>query len=103
LVGPARGWLALWQRLFEVDGFNPFDTLAVGYVVAPQGFTCDSLPIDIVTLPDDVTEPGVQGTVVARKPFLVVSNTLTDTLTTALYCWTPPPNFKRDLLTRLSR
>ncbi|MDH4066591.1 MAG: nucleoside hydrolase, partial [Acidobacteriota bacterium] len=68
LVDPSRAWLALWRRLWGVSGFNPFDTLAVGYVGRPDGFVCESLPVDIRVLPDDVTEPGVQGTVVAEKP-----------------------------------
>ena len=56
LVAPSRAWLALWSRLFGVDGFNPFDTLAVAYAVSAQGFACEVLPARIDTLPDDVTE-----------------------------------------------
>ncbi|MGH9141963.1 MAG: nucleoside hydrolase, partial [Vicinamibacterales bacterium] len=61
LVAPARAWRSMWIRLFSVDGFNPFDTLAVGYAVSSQGFACDTLEARIDTLADDVTEPGVQG------------------------------------------
>src|SRR4030095_4874409 len=38
LASPARAWLALWTRLFGVDGFNPFDTLAVAYAISSKGF-----------------------------------------------------------------
>ncbi|MBA3271515.1 MAG: nucleoside hydrolase [Acidobacteria bacterium] len=103
LAGPAHGWLDLWQQLFGVDGFNPFDTLAFGYVISADGFACDTLPVDMLTLPDDVTEPGVQGTAVASKPFLIASSTLAAASTTALSCSDAPPDFKRDLLARLSR
>ena len=103
LAAPARGWLELWRRLFEVDGFNPFDSLAVGYVISPANFQCESLPADIHTLPDDITEPGVQGTAVERKPYLLVSRTFTSPPAVVLYCSSAPPEFKRDLLDRLMR
>lgn len=34
----SRPWLLLWQRVFHVEGFNPFDTLAVGYATHPEHF-----------------------------------------------------------------
>ena len=33
----------MWKRLFGVDGFNPFDTLAVAYAISPDGFGCETL------------------------------------------------------------
>ncbi len=80
LASPARAWLALWTRLFGVDGFNPFDTL-----------------------PDDVTEPGVQGVQVDRKPYLLASQDLAGAVARVTYCSAAPPNFKQDLLDRLMR
>lgn len=103
LAGPARAWLALWRRLFLVNGFNPFDTLAVGYVVSPHGYECETLPARIQTLPDDVTEPGVQGTTVETKPYLLVSSDFRDAPARAHYCFRAPDDFKRDLLDRLVR
>ena len=103
LEPPARQWLDLWRRLFSVEGFNPFDTLAVGYLLSPDAFGCERLPATIQVLPDDVTEPGVQGTRVETKPFLVVDPSLTSAGAETLYCSTPPPAFKRDLIERLSR
>ncbi len=101
LVAPSRAWLALWTRLFGVDGFNPFDTVAVAYVVSAQGFGCEALPARIDTLPDDVTEPGVQGTRVERKPYLLAAGSLADTRARVTYCSVAPPGFKADLLSRL--
>lgn len=103
LAIPARAWLNLWRRLFSVNGFNPFDTLAVGYAVSPKGFGCEALPIEIQTLPDDITEPGMQGTAVQNKPYLLVSESFKSSPGRALYCSKAPPNFKRDLLDRLLR
>jgi inosine-uridine nucleoside N-ribohydrolase len=103
LASPARQWLDLWRRLFSVEGFNPFDTLAVGYVLSPDTFGCERLPTRIEVLPDDVTEPGVQGTKVERKPFLLAAASLTSAEAQTLYCATPPSSFKRDLMERLLR
>jgi inosine-uridine nucleoside N-ribohydrolase len=103
IVPPARAWLALWTRLFGVDGFNPFDTLAVAYAVSSDGFSCETLPARIETLADDVTEPGVQGVPVDRKPYLLASKDLDGAAARVTYCATAPPNFKQDLLERLMR
>jgi len=103
IVPPARAWLALWNRLFGVDGFNPFDTLAVAYAISSNGFACETLPAGIETLPDDVTEPGVQGVQVDRKPYLLASRDLANAVARVRYCSTAPPTFKQDLLERLMR
>ncbi len=100
LVPPSRAWLSLWRTLFAVDGFNPFDTLAVSLALAPDSFECETLPIEIQTLPDDVTEPGMQGTAGETKPYLLVSRTFSATAR-AHYCSSAPQHFKRDLLARL--
>jgi inosine-uridine nucleoside N-ribohydrolase len=103
IVPPARAWLALWTRLFGVDGFNPFDTLAVAYTVSSEGFACETLSAHIETLADDVTEPGVQGVRVERKPYLLASKDFGDAAARVTYRSTAPPNFKQDLLERLMR
>ena len=102
LVAPSRSWLTLWTRLFGVDGFNPFDTVAVAYAISPAGFACEALKARIETLADDVTEPGVQGVTVDRKPYLLVSNALNGATGRVIYCATAPASFKQDLLTRLT-
>ena len=103
LAPPARRWLALWTRLFDVSGFNPFDALAVGYAAAPEGFLCDTLPVGIRTSADDETEPGMQGSQVESKPYLLASNDFTAAPARALYCSTASAGFKQDLLDRLAR
>jgi inosine-uridine nucleoside N-ribohydrolase len=103
IVPPARAWLALWARLFGVDGFNPFDTVAVAYAISSEGFACENLPARIETLVDDVTEPGVQGVKVDRKPYLLASKDFGDAAARVTYCATVPSTFKQDLLDRLMR
>jgi len=103
LAAPSRDWLSLWTRLFGVDGFNPFDTLAVAYAISPAGFACERLNARIETLADDETEAGVQGTKVDRKPYLLASSTFADAPGQVTYCATAPEGFKQDLLARLTR
>ena len=103
LVAPSRSWLSMWTRLFGVDGFNPFDTVAVAYAISSRGFTCEPLPARIETLADDVTEPGVQGVKVERKPYLLASSTIAGVSSRVTYCSTAPDGFKQDLLARLMR
>ncbi len=103
VVGPARAWRALWNRLFGVDGFNPFDTLAIAYAISPDGFACERLGARIETLPDDETEVGVQGTKVESKPYLLASASFTDAAARVTYCASAPAGFKQDLLNRLTR
>jgi pyrimidine-specific ribonucleoside hydrolase len=102
MVGAARSWLALWERTFGVDGFNPFDTLAIARIVSPDLLTCEALPARIEERPDDVTEPRMQGASAARKPYLLASKELAPALPIE-YCSTAAPAFKADLLQRLLR
>jgi hypothetical protein len=102
MVAPARAWLALWRRTFEVDGFNPFDTLAVERLVAPGLLICESLPARIEERPDDVTEARMQGASVASKPYLLVSPAFAPAKPVQ-YCSTAAPAFKEDLMRRLLR
>ena len=48
LVAPARDWLTLWNERFGVNGFNPFDTLAVGYLTTAQTIACERLSVEIL-------------------------------------------------------
>ena len=40
LAEQSEGWLAFWQKSLGASGFRPFDSLAVGWVVAPELFAC---------------------------------------------------------------
>jgi inosine-uridine nucleoside N-ribohydrolase len=100
--GPARAWLALWKRTFAVDGFNPFDTLAVARVTSPSLLTCDTLPVRIDVLADDVTEARMQGVTVRRKPYLLVSADFPPPARSVEYCSRASESFKPDLLRRLT-
>ena len=95
LVKPASDWLGMWSDKFGTDGFNPFDTLAVGFVTSPDLIECEDLPAEIRSLPDD-TKPQKP----ADKPYLIVSKDFASKRTLR-YCHTPKPDFKDDLMRRL--
>jgi inosine-uridine nucleoside N-ribohydrolase len=102
MAGAARRWLNLWERTFGVDGFNPFDTLAIARMVSPGLLTCEALPARIEERPDDVTEPRMQGASVTKKPYLLVAEELAPAAPVE-YCSVAAPAYKADLLQRLLR
>jgi pyrimidine-specific ribonucleoside hydrolase len=85
LMPAALDWLTLWANQFGAAGFNPFDTLAVGYLVDPDTITCSQMTMRIET---------------ADKPYLVVRDTNEGRV--VKYCHTPSPAFKDRLLQRLA-
>jgi inosine-uridine nucleoside N-ribohydrolase len=89
----ATDWLKMWADRFGVDGGNPFDTLAVGYVTVPSMLTCEQLPVKIEDGPDDT---GMK----QNKPYLLVSPGF-KTTHSATYCHTAALAFKADLMHRL--
>lgn len=99
LVNPGRDWLKMWQEKFGVDGFNPFDTLAIAYVTSPELLEWEDLPTEIQTLPDDPAQTSEKP---KYKPYLIVGKAVTSKRKVR-YCHTPKPGFKPDLLARLLR
>lgn len=99
LAAPGRDWLAMWKEKFSIDGFNPFDTLAVGYLTSPELLAWEDLPCEIQTLPDDRTSAGAKP---ESKPYLLVGKEVASQRTVR-YCHTPKPGFKLDLMARLLR
>lgn len=99
LAAPGRDWLAMWKAKFSVDGFNPFDTLAVAYVTSPELLEWEDLPCVIHLLPDDCTLANEKP---KDKPYLLVGKEVASQRTVR-YCHTPKPAFKVDLMARLLR
>ncbi len=101
LTQPARDWLKLWADRFSVDGFNPFDTLAVGYVTSPHLIACETLPVVIRQLPDDVAI-AAGPPAVPEKPYLLASPNI-KSASHARYCYDTTDVFKDELMARLLR
>jgi pyrimidine-specific ribonucleoside hydrolase len=98
VLDAASDWLAYWKNNLGAEGFNPFDTLAVGYAISPQGFRCDRLHAGIELRADDtVTAPGAQ-----LKPYLLVDHSMASHHS-ALYCSEAPPSFHETLLKLLAK
>lgn len=69
LAETSASWLSLWTDRFGVDGFNPFDTLAVGLLARPDLIGCEAASAALVRAPDD--RPGA-GAERPEKPYLIV-------------------------------
>jgi inosine-uridine nucleoside N-ribohydrolase len=102
LASPAKWWLFFWKSLFGTTGFNPFDTLAVGYLTSPHLLICDKLPMKITYAPNDTPNKAFLGKLTQTKPYLTV-NKHYKKARIVTYCHTPRPTFRRDLITRLLR
>ena len=99
LVPPARDWLKVWDERFGVDGFNPFDTLAVGYLTTPELVSCETIPAEIRSLPDD-RAVSAEGADLPNKPYLLASDDV-DSSHRVKYCYTASDGFSADLMDRL--
>ena len=96
LLPAVHDWLAVWRDKFGAPGFNPFDTLAVGYVVDRSSLTCSALNATVENAADDTTSA-----LGAQKPYLFVRPSGSSGRKVE-YCHTAAPKFKKDLLTRLA-
>ncbi len=93
LAGLAEPWLHHWQRMFRNDSFHPFDSLAVGYVIDSNRFSCESLPATIEHRRSLFLE--------ARDRLLVSEKFASSAQVD--YCYDVDPGFKADLLLSLQR
>ena len=100
LFAPASDWLKKWRNDLGLDGFNPFDTLAVGYLTSPQLIESEELLAEIKVLADDVnTKPLADGKF-AEKPYLLAGKAITSKRRVK-YCYGVSPKFTADLMERL--
>ncbi len=100
LAKSAMNWLHLWQSTFGVNGFNPFDALAVGFLTDLSLYHCEDVKLEIQVLPDDGTEERMQGTNAMRKPYLIATDALEDG-SRSTFCGRADPEFKSKLMEKL--
>jgi inosine-uridine nucleoside N-ribohydrolase len=96
LAEATASWLAFWRDDLGADGFNPFDTLAVGWVTHPELIEWSDVAVRIEEGDDD-TSPG--GGV--RKPYLYVDPASSEGRR-ARYAYRPAPEFHDLLVERLA-
>jgi pyrimidine-specific ribonucleoside hydrolase len=99
LVGPSENWLNFWKTNFGVNAFNPFDAVAVEYVVRPDLFECESRKAEIKTLPDDAFEKEGE----AMKPYLISNPLIGRKGRPVTYCSMMNETLKEDMMRRLLR
>ena len=96
-------WIEFWEREISDRGFNPFDTLAAGWLTHPH--LVDSMPVHvwIETLPDDRAS-AKEIAAGQTKPYLLVDRhpPADRNSREAIYCFRPSPKFKTVLLQRLA-
>jgi inosine-uridine nucleoside N-ribohydrolase len=104
-------WLALWQEVFGVDYFHPFDSLAALLVTHPALVQCTELHAWIETAADDLAHIRMQGDTASNaatgmKPYLYVAVHAppehTAAARTVRYCHTPLQGAKAALITALT-
>lgn len=92
-------WIERWETNGETRGFNPFDTLAVGWLTHPRSIKSMEVSVTIEEDADDRADP--QSGEVKTKPYLVV-RPYQGSGRQAIYCFDVRPNFKPTLMKRLS-
>ncbi len=90
-------WIERWAKNIDTRGFNPFDTLAVGWLTHPHLVESEELSVTIEEGPDDRTLPGQPP---KAKPYLLARPSDSPTRS-VIYCHTPKTDFKEMLLQRL--
>jgi len=96
-------WIALWERDITKRGFNPFDTLALGWVTHPHLIQAMPVTAQIVQAEDDRASAG-EVAAGKKKPYLHVQPLVVgaSAARSVIYCHTPRSEFTHLLLERLS-
>ena len=90
-------WLDHWEKNFGSPGFNPFDTLAVGYMVDRSDLTCSLMNAAIEKGADDTSSLAPP----PSKPYLIVRPPARGGRRVR-YCYSAAPGFKKDFLRRIA-
>ncbi len=92
-------WIQRWEMNGETRGFNPFDTLAIGWLTHPELIETIRMEMTIEEAVDDRSNPRESET--RTKPYLI-GRPFQSKGRDATYCFQPKPEFKALLIERLS-
>ena len=92
-------WIQRWEMNGETRGFNPFDTLAIGWLTHPELIETIRMEMTIEEAVDDRSNPRERET--RTKPYLI-GRPFQSKGRDATYCFQPKPEFKALLIERLS-
>lgn len=89
-------WIRRWHEVSKTDGFNPFDTLAVGYVTHPELIEFADVSVRIDWRKGQVNAEG--------EPVVphLIADFNAEGGRRAIYCYKPSDSFKPMLLERLA-
>lgn len=94
IADTSQYWIERWERGISPRGFNPFDTLAVGWVTHPD--LIESLPVSVrIETATDDRDPR------KTKPYLLVKPN-DSSGRQAIYCYQPRAGFHPLLVERLA-
>lgn len=96
IAATSQHWIDLWENELNAPGFNPFDTLAVGYLTHPDLIEGMKVSARIEYAASD--QPGETD---EEKPYLVVKPS-DEPNAGVTYLHTPDARFKAMLLNRLA-
>ncbi len=95
----SQDWIARWESMRGPRGFNPFDTLCVGYITHPGLLQTIEVSAHITTGPDDRAGTGLAATR-PTKPYLIAEPHQGNAVK-HIYCTSAKPEFRQTLLARL--
>jgi pyrimidine-specific ribonucleoside hydrolase len=93
-------WLAMWENVLKLEGFNPFDACCVGWVTTPGMFEGVPVRARITTGPDD-RKPGRLAATKPSKAYLVCDPVKEGEKSNVTYLTATKPEFTPQLLERL--
>jgi len=94
LAKHSRGWIVEWETVFGLNGFNPFDLVAAGYLIRPDLFSSKRVAAGIEYSKDD-TDPR------QKKAYLVCNESIHG-YCHVKYCTDIQPELKELLLAHIA-
>lgn len=94
----SQPWIARWEQVQKLKGFNPFDTLAIGWLMQPENIESIDVITHIETGPDDRASASDRAAG-KTKCYLICEPSPGET--SQKYCTSAKPDFIRQLLQRL--
>jgi pyrimidine-specific ribonucleoside hydrolase len=92
LVEQSDGWMQFWEKKLNMNGFYPFDCLAVGYAIDSSLFLGETLPAQIIRK---------SSRFILTRDELAVSGNFNNS-PTVNYSYDVNSDFKKQLIARLS-
>jgi pyrimidine-specific ribonucleoside hydrolase len=100
IASTSQYWINLWGVGIDGRGFNPFDTLAAGYVSHPEQIESKRVRVEIIEDLDDRASP--QEKAAGQKKDYLIVHDADGSGREAIYCTQPRDSFHDLLIDRLA-